>query len=101
MISIIDYNQLQGIGKIKDIIRYNSLSKIFKSFGWETIEVDGHNLSQLIKANSKKNIKPLAIIANTIKGKGIKTFENKLSSHYHIIKDQDEKVKFLRELDNK
>ena len=56
----------------------------FKSFGFEVINVDGHNISELISAKKKKKKvkgKPTCIIANTIKGKGVSFMENNISFH--------------------
>jgi transketolase len=59
------------------------LSEKFKSFGWNTLEVEGHNHDDLIKnLNLKHQNKPTAIIANTIKGKGIKVMENNPAWHH-------------------
>jgi len=101
LIGIIDHNKFQALGKNKDIIKLNSLSTKFKSFGWISKEIDGHNISEIIKNfnfSNKKNKKPRMVIANTIKGKGAKSIEGKLSSHYEIIKDKKRKNKLLNEL---
>ena len=76
---IIDYNKIQALSKLKDALPLNNLKKKVQSFNWNCIDVkDGHSFSQIIKSFKikKKNNKPTAIILNTIKGKGIKKFEN-------------------------
>jgi transketolase len=60
-------------------LKMTNLKNKFKSFGWDTKEVDGHNQSLLHKAIKFKSPKPLAIIANTIKGKGLDFMEK---NHY-------------------
>ena len=79
LVVIIDYNKIQALSRLKDALPLKSLSKKFIAFNWDCLEVkDGHSFSSLIKSFKKKNKngKPLAIIVNTIKGKGIKEFED-------------------------
>ena len=88
LIAIIDYNKLQGLGATKEILDLHPLKEKFQSFGWNTQEVNGHNIVSIINtANemfAEKN-KPNLIIANTIKGKGIASMENKFESHYEVL----------------
>jgi transketolase len=85
LILIIDYNKIQSLGSVKDVIDLNPLKDKFSAFRWETFEVDGHNHQALkdifIKAKDI-NGKPKVIIAHTTKGKGISFMENKLLWHY-------------------
>ena len=69
---IVDKNNLQQTGRNEDILNLNNISDKWKSFGWNTYEVDGHNINDLLQVLNLKtdNDKPTAIIANTIKGKG-------------------------------
>jgi transketolase len=76
---LIDYNKIQALQKIDDVLPLDNLKKKIKSFNWNCISVsNGHSLQQIDKAFNKKLKKnyPTAIIFNTIKGKGIKEFEN-------------------------
>ena len=82
LIVIVDYNKIQSMDTIKNTINLEPLSKKFQSFGFKTIKIDGHNFSQIIKAIKTKTSKPLVVIANTIKGKGIKFMENSVLWHY-------------------
>ena len=89
---IIDYNKIQALAHISEVLPLDNLSEKFRAFNWECIEVvDGHSFEQLIQAFSHKpeNGKPLAIIAHTIKGKGIKAFENNPAWHARKIKGQE------------
>jgi transketolase len=96
---IVDFNNLQGLGKSNKIIGLDPLSKKFESFGWHTIETNGHNFEQLNKAFSKKiKNKPKIIIAKTIKGKGLISMQNKLSSHYETISSEAIFKKYLNEI---
>lgn len=85
LILIIDYNKIQAFGNVRDIIDLEPLKEKLTAFRWEVFEVNGHDISELKKVFSmanKLNMKPKAIIANTIKGKGISYMENRLLWHY-------------------
>ncbi len=101
---IIDYNKLQGFGSTNKILNLEPLKSKFQSFNWNVDQVDGHNVKQIIKSlnklNKKKNKKPNLIIANTIKGKGVKFMENKFESHYEVLDSTkyNQSIKNLRSL---
>jgi transketolase len=79
LVIIIDYNKIQALSRLKDALPLNNLSNKFKAFNWKCINVkNGHSFKSINSALTKKNNskKPVAIILNTIKGKGIKKFEN-------------------------
>jgi transketolase len=76
---LIDYNKIQALTKLKDALPLHNLYKKFQSFNLNCINVkNGHSFTSLISALKKKNKKhkPTVIIINTIKGKGVKEFEN-------------------------
>lgn len=78
----IDRNQLQGFGRTEDTLRLNPLDKKLESFGFQVIIADGHNFDSLRESISKfEHKKPLAIICNTIKGRGMQ-LENTVDCHY-------------------
>lgn len=79
---IVDYNKLQGYGKTNEVINLEPLNEKLKSFNWEVIEIDGHNLQEIEKALISKSNKPKAIIAHTVKGKGVSYMENEFFWHY-------------------
>lgn len=85
---IIDANTIQSDGKTKDIMSWENLEARLESFGWNTISVDGHNCKQLLDAFINHNIidSPKAVIANTVKGKGISFFENNYLWHDKILR---------------
>lgn len=87
LFAIIDKNNFQQTGKNKEIMNLNNLKSNWKSFGWDTYEVDGHNFVDLVKVFQLKNNskKPKAIIANTVKGKGISFAENNNAWHHSIL----------------
>jgi len=84
---IIDRNNFQQTGKNSEIMNLRNLADKWKSFGWHTQEVDGHDISALVKNFSKLDAinQPKAIIANTIKGKGFSKFENDNKWHHSVL----------------
>lgn len=98
---IIDRNKYQSIKKTEDTISLEPLSDKWKAFGWDVIEVDGHNFIELVNSfeSSSKTPKPVCIIANTIKGKGVSFMENNILWHYRSPQG-DEFSKALLELEN-
>lgn len=84
---IIDKNNLQQTGKNQDILNLGNLKKKLESFEWNTLEIDGHNFDEILKVfkDSSNQDKPTAIIANTIKGKGVSFAENNNSWHHSIL----------------
>ena len=82
--AIVDYNNLQIDGTVEEVKGLDDLEGKFKSFGFNTITVDGHNIEQLIDSfETAKQAKerPTVIIAKTIKGKGVSFMENKAEWH--------------------
>ena len=59
------------------------LVKKFRSFGWETLKINGHSSSDLIRALKRKNKKPLMIVCDTIKGKGVSFMEKNQHEWHH------------------
>ncbi len=96
---IVDHNQLQATGCCCDIIDMKPFANKWKSFGWEVKEVDGHDIVELEVALKEKrsNSIPLAIIANTVKGKGISFMENDNNWHYRL-PSKDELILAAKEL---
>ena len=81
--AIIDYNKLQSLDSVENTMGLEPLEQKFKSFGWDVIEVDGHDYSQISNALlENNNLKPKVIIAHTTKGKGVSFMENKVEWHY-------------------
>ena len=84
LFAIVDRNNYQQTGSNLDIMSVGNLESKWKSFGWHVKSVDGHNIEELYDAFSAKNEKnkPIAIIANTIKGKGFSFSENNNDWHH-------------------
>jgi transketolase len=84
LIAITDRNGLQIDGLTEDVMPVDPLAEKWKAFGWNVIEIDGHNFSQIIEALEKAKTfrgAPTMIIAHTIKGKGISFMENIVDFH--------------------
>ena len=97
---IVDNNNLQIDGEITKVKGLNKIEEKFESFGFKVITVDGNNIEQLIDAfNEAKLVKgmPTAIVAKTIKGKGVSFMENKAEWHGKA-PSQDEYEQALKEL---
>jgi transketolase len=100
---IIDYNKIQSLGNVKDVLDLEPLSSKLRAFNWEIIEIEGHNHEQIFNALStlpKQKEKPTAIIAHTIKGKGVDFMENKLLWHYKS-PNKDELENALKQIEEK
>lgn len=81
---IVDNNHLQIDGNIEDVAGLNRIEEKFASFGFETLTIDGHNLKDILEAFQiarRTKEKPTAIIAKTIKGKGVSFMENQAEWH--------------------
>lgn len=84
LVVIIDHNKFQATGPITESLGSISISDVFKSFGWHVQEIDGHNLNEIKVSLDRAKSSPLpsAIIANTIKGRGVDFMENDNNWHY-------------------
>lgn len=82
LVVVVDKNNMQAMGKCMDVTNCDNLAEKWKVFGWNVIEVDGHNYEQIKDALIYNSDKPLCIIANTIKGRGVSFMENELLWHY-------------------
>jgi transketolase len=102
LVGIIDRNRLQIDGWVKDVMNVEPLEDRYRAFGWEVIEVDGHDIKQVVEGLQKaKNVptagKPTVVIANTVKGKGVSFMENQAGWHGKT-PNYEELVKALVEL---
>src|SRR5262249_48721075 len=79
LIGIVDCNRLQIDGWVKDVMNVEPLEDKYRGFGWEVIRTDGHDMAKIIEAFEKaKQVtgKPVVILADTVKGKGVSFIEN-------------------------
>ena len=82
--AIVDNNGIQLSGFNKDIMNVEPLVDKFKAFGWNTLEIDGHDINQVLDALDKAGThkgQPTVIIAHTVKGKGVSFMENNVDFH--------------------
>ena len=92
LIAIIDYNKLQSLDSIENTLNLEPLTDKLVAFGWNVIEVDGHNVEDISDSFKKASVflhKPTCIIAHTTKGKGVSFFENKVLWHYRSAKGDE------------
>jgi transketolase len=88
----IDYNKWQATGRSNETLALSPLRQKWEAFGWSTYEVDGHDLNALVQAF--RNVpdgtgKPMAIVAHTVKGKGVSFMEDDNNWHYRIPKEDE------------
>lgn len=83
LIAIIDRNKLQIDGSTEDVMAIGDAAEKIRSFGWEVAEINGHDYNEIYDAveEAKKSTKPYAIVAHTIKGKGVSYMENQAGWH--------------------
>lgn len=84
---IIDYNKWQATGRSQEVMALDPLVKKWEAFGWRAQEINGHDIKQIISALKEKpaeDKRPVAIIAHTIKGRGISFMEDDNNWHYRI-----------------
>lgn len=102
LITIIDYNKVQALGKTHEVLDLDPFAQKWQAFNWEVEEVDGHDIGQLIKTFRRvpfKKNKPSMIIAHTIRGKNVSFMEHVLAWHY-LSPTKDHYDEALKELAN-
>jgi transketolase len=100
LIGIVDNNKLQIDGPVSEVMNIEPLPEKYRSFGWEVIQIDGHDMRQILLSlgKAKEGLgKPAVIIADTVKGKGVSFMENVPGWHGKA-PNHDEMVKGLQEL---
>ena len=91
--AMIDANGLQIDGEVAKVMNVESIGAKFQAFGWHVLEIDGHDMGAIVAAlETAKGTagRPTAIVARTVKGKGVSFFENKAS--YHGVTPSDEEL---------
>ena len=94
LIAIVDYNKVMAKGFIWDQMGLEPMAEKWKAFGWEVLEVDGHNVPALLETlHQARHVRvvgrPIAVIAHTIKGKGIEWMEFNYKWHTHAPDPKD------------
>lgn len=100
LIVIVDYNKIQSLGFVREVLNLEPFAAKWAAFGWSVREIDGHDFGQIRDTLMKVPFelgRPSCVIAHTVKGKGVTYMENKLLWHYRAPNDQ-ELEQALREL---
>ncbi len=100
LIAVIDCNRLQIDGWVKDVMQVEPLAAKYAAFGWEVLRIDGHDMAQIVDAFEQARAvrgKPVVILADTVKGKGVSFMENQAGWHGKA-PNPDELERALREL---
>jgi transketolase len=89
--AIIDYNRVQLMAPVEEIMDIEPLAEKWRAFNWNVIEIDGHDVAQIVGACDQAAAtkgKPTVIIAHTVKGKGVSFMENKAAWHSGLVTDE-------------
>jgi len=89
---IVDRNKYQSQGEVDQLMGVDPLKEKWESFGWQSVRIDGHDIQQICQAldlMDGNNEKPLAIIADTVKGKGIRFIENTFKYHNFMLTEEE------------
>jgi transketolase len=84
---VIDYNKWQATGRSNEVMALAPLREKWEAFGWDAVEVDGHDIDALrapLQSVPRRSGKPLAVIAHTVKGSGISFMEDDNNWHYRV-----------------
>ena len=98
---IVDYNRVQALGKMEDVIEMEPFARKLEDFRWAVQEIDGHDYVQIETALNQVPFvpgKPSWLLARTTKGKGVSWMENTVASHYGAVNDE-QLAKALKELE--
>lgn len=85
LVVVVDYNKIQSLGRVEDVIDLKPLAQKWQAFRWGTREIDGHDLEAVERAFLDVPFeagKPSCVVAHTVKGKGVSFMEDKLLWHY-------------------
>lgn len=91
LVAIVDRNFIQATAPVKEVLNSGDIATKFKAFGWETVEIDGHDMRAIMDALDQAETvkgKPFAIIADTVKGKGVAFAEGKAAFHNGILNQE-------------
>jgi transketolase len=101
LVAIVDYNKIQSLGAVKDVLDLEPLGQKWEAFGWAVREIDGHDIEEIFRILSAIPVapgRPSCVVAHTVKGKGVSFMENQLLWHYRP-PDASEVARALSELD--
>ncbi|MHB9038003.1 MAG: transketolase [Armatimonadota bacterium] len=98
VIAIIDFNTLQIMGAVNDVMNVNPIVDKWTAFGWRVLECDGNSIPEVVNAlqwASTSDGKPSVIVAHTIKGKGVSFMEGNIGWHSKVISDDEMRAALL------
>lgn len=102
LVAIVDYNQIQSLGRVSDVLEIAPLAEKFRAFRWAVREVNGHHHRQIEEALATlpwEPGRPNCLLAHTVKGKGVDFMEDQLAWHYRS-PDAAQLVEAERQLGN-
>jgi transketolase len=85
LVAIVDYNKIQSLGTVQEVMDLEPLADKWRAFGWAVREIDGHNMLEIEEALTQTSYspgRPSCLIAHTVKGKGVSFMEDRLLWHY-------------------
>lgn len=92
LIAIVDYNKIQSLGRVSDVLELEPLAEKWRAFGWGVCEIDGHDLAAIdatLRAVPLTVGRPTCVIGHTVKGKGVSFMEDRLAWHYQTPSDEE------------
>jgi transketolase len=101
LVVLVDYNKIQSLGHVHDVLALEPLGKKWEAFGWGVREIDGHDMTQILDTLRRIPAvpdQPTCVIAHTVKGRGVSFMENQLLWHYRNPSD-DEMKQAIREIE--
>jgi transketolase len=90
--AVVDYNKIQSLGHVRDVLNLEPFRDKWEAFGWEVREVDGHDMKEIVGALRSlpyRAGRPSCLIAHTVKGKGVSFMEDKLLWHYRNPQEEE------------
>jgi transketolase len=94
LVVIVDRNRIQSLTGTEDTLKLEPFADKWKSFGWDTRIVNGHDYSEISNSLSEQHDRPLCVIAETVKGNGVKFMEHSVLWHYKSPSDDDLELAF-------
>lgn len=101
LVAVVDYNKIQSFGSVEEVLELSPLADKWRAFRWAVREIDGHDYGQIEDALTglpAEPGRPTAVIAHTVKGRGVSFMEGQLLWHYKS-PDEDQLARALRELE--
>jgi transketolase len=102
LVAIVDYNKIQSLGAVAEVLRLEPFAQKWRAFGWSVAEINGHDMIEIAAALERvprQRGRPALVLAHTVKGRGVGFMENHLLWHYRA-PDAAELGRALAELDD-